>query len=372
MGAKTKISKKIFTCVFAFARSEHNMNMENQTFGMETYASKGNGSHHLERSLARDEALATTNNIGLYSIMIISPMGVLLNVLAIIVLVKIKNYKTSTGLLLVCITIGDICVLIGMSVTRIFVFNSSFNVMFNSYAVKLILCKGGPLVLNTGLVWSALLLTSVTIERFICITFVLKVKKWNLLKISRRLIVVYLILSVSLAIGQTYRVIIADENSDVPCHLNLTDGIVGVIDTIVNTVIVNGICSGLILIFTIAIAFKLYQSKRERNTLNDNNSNCVTGNKEIKITLMIFIVATVFILTRLPPFVLYEMQKYFFSKRMYFNKHYLNIVAASPLCYALIIVNHSINFIVYMCFLEHFRDGFRKCFSRKQNTVMER
>ena len=341
--------------------------MENQTFGMETYASEVNGSHHLEKGLPWNQVTEITSKIGLYSILILSPVSVLLNLLALIVFIKIKNYKTSTGLLLVCIAIGDMCVLIGMFVTRMFVFKSSFNIS-NSYAAKLILCKGGPYVLNTGLVWSGLLLTSVTIERFICITFVLKVKAWNLLKITKRLIAVYLILSLSLATGQAFGIIIFDENSTVPCGYNPTDGTMGVIDTIVNTVVVNGICSGLILIFTIAIALKLYQSKRERNNLNDNNSNCVPGNTEIKITLMIFIVATVFIVTRIPAFVLYEMQKYYFSKKMYFNKHYLNSVAASPISYAFILINHSINFIIYICFLEKFREGFTQCFSRKPNT----
>ena len=341
--------------------------MENQTFGMETYASEVNGSHHLERGLAREKAMSITSKIGLYSVTILSPVGVLLNVLALIVLLKIKNYKTSTGLLLVCIAIGDMCVLIGIVVTRAFVFQDTFK-MFNSHAAKLILCKGGPFVYYTGLAWSGLLLTSVTIERFICITFVLKVKTWNLLKISKCLIAVYLIISLLLAAGQAYGIIIFDVNSAVPCGYNPTDGTMGVIDTIVNTVFVNGICSGLILIFTIAIALKLYQSKRERNNLNDNNSNCVPGNTEIKITLMIFIVATVFIVTRIPAFVLYEMQKYYFSKKMYFNKHYLNSVAASPISYAFILINHSINFIIYICFLEKFREGFTQCFSRKPNT----
>ena len=173
-------------------------------------------------------------------------------------------------------------------------------ICINSYAVKLILCKGGPFLLNTGLVWSGLLLTSVTIERLICITFVLKVKTWNLLKFDKGLITVYLILSLLLGAIKAYGIIIFDENSEVPCGHNPEDVTMVVIDTIVYTVVVNGICSSLILIFTIAIAFKLYQSKRERNTLNDNNSNCVPGNTETKITLMIFIVATVFIVTRIP------------------------------------------------------------------------
>ena len=142
----------------------------------------------------------------------------------------------------------------------------------------------------------------------------------------------------------------------------------GIIDTFVNTVVMNGICSGLILIFTIIIAFKLHQFKRERNTMNDNNSNCVPGSKEIKISLMIFIVTVVFILTRFPPFVLYEITKYYFSKKMYFNKQYLNSLTASPINYAFIVINHSINFIIYMCFFEKFREGFTQCFFRKENT----
>ena len=76
----------------------------------------------------------------------------------------------------------------------------------------------------TGLIWSGLLLTSATIERFLCITFVLKVKTWNLLKVGKRLILVYLILSLSLAAGQAQGIIIMDENSPVPCGFNPADG----------------------------------------------------------------------------------------------------------------------------------------------------
>ena len=104
--------------------------MENQTFGMETNISSGNGSQHLERGLAsllpQNRAMEITNKIGLYSIMIVSPIGVLLNALALIVLIKIKNYKTSTGLLLVCIAIGDTCVLIGIVIIRALTFQGSF------------------------------------------------------------------------------------------------------------------------------------------------------------------------------------------------------------------------------------------------------
>ena len=144
--------------------------------------------------------------------------------------------------------------------------------------------------------------------------------------------------------------------------------LLGVIDTIVNSVIMNGICTGLILIFTIAIACKLHQYKRERNTLDINSSNGVPGNKEIKISLMIFIVAIVFILTRFPPFVLYEMNKFFISNQMYSNKHYLNTNAAWSISNVLIVINHSINFVIYMYFFEKFREGFTTCFSRKENT----
>ena len=165
------------------------------------------------------EITSKIHAIGLYSVLIISPVGVLLNVLALIVFIKIKNYKTSTGLLLVCIAIADICVLIGMVVTRAFVFESSFN-MFNSHAVKYILCKGGPFVYYTGLVWSGLLLTSVTIERFICITFVLKVKTWNLLKFSKYLARLYLIGSVILATGQAYGIIILMKRVPFPVDIH--------------------------------------------------------------------------------------------------------------------------------------------------------
>ena len=350
-------------------------NMENQTFVAETADLKGNGSYYLERGsaelLPQSQVMEITSKIGLYSVLIVSPIGVLLNILALIVFIKIKNYKTSTGILLICIAIADICVLIGMIVTRAFVFESSFDI-FNSYTVKFILCKGGPFIYYTGLVWSGLLLTSVTIERFLSITFVLKVKTWNLLKFSKCLSGLYLTLSLILGAGQAYGIIIFDEKSTTLCGYNPADGTVGTIDTIVNTVVMNGICSGLIFIFTVLIAIKIHQSKRERSTLNDNNSNHVPGRKEIKITFMIFIVATVFILTRFPTFILYEMTKYYFSREMYFNKHYLNSIAVSPISYAIIVINHSINFLIYMCFLKKFREGFKQCCSRKYNIRNDR
>ena len=133
-------------------------------------------------------------------------------------------------------------------------------------------------------------------------------------------------------------------------------------NTVIYTVLGNGICASVILIFTILIAIFLFTYKRNRTALSQH-SNAVQSQKEFRISLMLFIVACLFIVTRFPGIIIFEIRQYYLSKNTFQNKMFSDIAIVYPISEFLTVINHSINFVIYIVFLRKFRETFVQCFS---------
>ena len=225
-------------------------------------------------------------------------------------------------------------------------------------------CKGTAFLAWFNFLISGMLLASATVERFLFIAFPLKIKTWNMLGISKVLILVYVIVSSSLTSMWANTVDIVDYSGVKMCSGKASDLKVNhALNTVIYTVLGNGICASVILIFTILIACLLFSYKRNRSELSEN-SKAVQSQKEFRISLMLFIVACLFIVTRFPGIIIFEIRQYYLSKNTFQNnKVFSDIAVVYPISEFLTVINHSVNFVIYIVFLRKFREIFVQCFS---------
>ena len=127
--------------------------------------------------------------------------------------------------------------------------------------------------------------------------------------------------------------------------------------TIVNIVLSNMACVLVIVILTIMISTRLLKYKKKRSKLrNDGDSG-----KEFQISLMLVIVATLFLILRIPEMITYEMFHFFLAQDAS-NPMLNDVFTVYPIFMTLLALNHSTNFFIYMAFLKNFRDTFKGLF----------
>ena len=302
--------------------------------------------------------------IGIYGSITVAPFGFLFNIVSLVVFYKCKTHKTATGLHLMCIAVADNLLILGMIAFRSPLWKAHINIpdFLNMSNVS---CKGVGFLIWFAFLWSGMLLVSATVERFVSIAFALKVKSWNLLRVSKILILFYLVICISLIGMWTYTLELVQYRSvsiciGKPSHYNLFN----LLNTVIFTIISNGICAGIILISTILIAIFLFSYKQKRKEMRQNN-NEDQSNREFRISLMLFAVACFFIIFRFPGIIILEIRQYYQSRNIYNNVLYNNTATVSSISDALTIINHSINFFIYIIFFKAFRETFLKFFKCK-------
>ena len=158
-----------------------------------------------------------------------------------------------------------------------------------------------------GFFSTGLILCSATIERFLAIAFPLKYRSWNTLrtsKIDRTLRTSKIVLSILLIISfliMTFTAFFHEMPEKGKCvisekYLQIYD----LMFTILLTVIANGICGGLIIIFTLVIIGLLFHLLRKRNVLSKNNSANSSSKNEVRVSVMLVPITLLFISFRFP------------------------------------------------------------------------
>ena len=131
------------------------------------------GVHRLKA--LRNHYIDTAFQFGLYSNVILIPIGIILNILSFVIFYKIKTYKSATGLHLMCMAIADNFALVAIFLNDVPAY-SIYSIIPDIHAIHNFFCKSVPIFLNGSVLWCGLLLASATVERFICVAFALKVK----------------------------------------------------------------------------------------------------------------------------------------------------------------------------------------------------
>ena len=296
--------------------------------------------------------------VEMYSDLIIVPTGVFVNCLCILIFVKSKMAFTAVGLHLIYLAIADNLVLMSgfIGSTRDWHMLSNIRDICSS---NIITCIGAYMSINVGFTWSGVLLASSTIERFLSIAFPFQVKSWNFYRKSKILMGVYPILSLLLCgYGVLCVEIISVDGTNICLPSRKYEDVCYVGDMIVIGAFANGLCFTTILIFTILTSISLYKYKQRRADLRTVKN---TG-REIHMTLMLLVVAALFVILRSG-----DIITYFLSVYSEYQKLSETIIDMSngifPVFILLSNINHSINFIVYVIFLGDFRKTFVGIFS---------
>ena len=293
------ISEHGFASENTSRRNGGSANISNQTFGL---------------TLSPEEFLMVENNdyviaadrIRVFGSALLIPTGIIMNILSFIIFYKIKKYKSAPGSHIMCMAIADNCALLGILAVESYNFKKPQRKPCIQ-DLNIVLCKSSTILLNAGALWSGILLASATVERYCCIAYPLKVRSWNLSKISKFLNVIYFFASFALNIPVGFDLYLEKENNEPICLFSL-GGMSELADHIVNGVLSHVIVTLLILIFTCAIAVRLKKIRNNRKTLSQ--SVVIQSNKEYVITTMLFAVVCLFLVTRLPMVVVYETARY--------------------------------------------------------------
>ena len=297
--------------------------------------------------------LDITLQFELYSDLILVPIGFILNIWTFWTFYKMRTYQSAPGLHLMFIAIADTVTIIGIFFFRSNTWRKYINIPY-FMNTHIILCKGIPLVASLGTIWRGLLLLSATVERFISIAFALKVKSWNLLRVSKILIIVHLLISTSLSVVWVYFLELIEMYETTLCNVDVKyQNIYYEVDTLIFAVFGNGVCGGLVLIFTILIATFLFKSKHQRSSMSQSSNK---SEKEYRITFMLFLVACLFIFTKLPEIIIVQIGIQYADNRLR-DQLYANAMIAAPVTNVLLILNHSVNFVIYLIFFKTFRES---------------
>ena len=302
--------------------------------------------------------LRISEQIELFGTLVITPIGIVFNIICLVVFYLCKTHKTATGLHLMCIAVADNFVSLGLIVDHAYYF-ADYVHFFNFLKPNILSCKAAMLFRPFGVLLSSLLVASATVERFISVAFALKVKMWNLLLASKIMLVLYFVGTFLFSVLLSYHKQVESTNDIPTCTFTVAyNSPLDVFFAFVFYGVSLGFCSTVIIIFTFLIAVVLFKAKRQRKIMSQDNSD--RNKNELRITLMLCTVAISFIVARFPMFTCYEIM-FYYQNKLQFNATYLNAQIAYPIAALILTVNHSINFIIYLIFFKEFRNTFVKC-----------
>ena len=243
-------------------------------------------------------------HIHMYGLIILIPLGIIFNSLSLIIFRKSKDFSTSIGNHLKCISISDSIMLIGMFLTSTNEYWEENLGLPDIFSLNYFSCKMSMYVAKVGCISTGLIMTSATIERFLAIAFPLKYRSWNTLRTSKIILSVFFILSIGIS---TFVLFFREITEKGKCgviekHRKIYD----IMYTIFPTAIANGICGSVILIFTLMVIGLLFHQSRVRNALT-NNSVGSNSKKEIRISVMLISIASLFILFRFPKVIIMKL-----------------------------------------------------------------
>ncbi len=305
--------------------------------------------------------LNVANNVRNNIAMFLLPIGIVFNFISVATFLKIRIWKTSTGLHLVCLALSECLLLVGYAIPLPWPYRiNNFHVSF---------CIIRNFIVSSQQTWNGLLMVSMTIERYISVAFPLKVKSWNLKGISKVLISFLGICSLIMGGLSGARRSVNSNKVPHQCrnNQNLVE-ITYVSNMFTYTVVGYGLAPVLTFLFTVLIAHQLHKQRKARKVMiQEGQSN---NNKEFTITAMLFLVACLYLVSKIFFVVTWYVKTY--PDRN--SPHFRHASVGYSYARLLIFINHSMNSLVYIIFFKAFREAFVAilCFNRNCKIIGQR
>ena len=289
----------------------------------------------------------TLRDIEMYSSLILLPVGIMSNVIAFIIFMKWK--PSATTLHLRFLAVSDAVTLFATVVIRSNIWANKLNmpVLHTSHVM---VCRLMVYLMLYGYFSSTLILTSLTMERFLCVAFPFKVKSWKLDKLSKILLSIYTLVALGFMVFNFF----AHEIYTYPggfkvCSINHDKTY---FTKLRFNLVSNAFCGGIMLILTISISILLFRQKRARSTLTSDSHST---KKEFRVTVMLLTVTCLFIILKYPLIIMQETLNFDYKYRS-------TIENLWPVAFIMVYLNHSTNFFIYFVFQKSFRSTIYQMF----------
>ncbi len=295
-------------------------------------------------SLSSDNLLQIAYKAEYVSLMMV-PIGFFLNFICIYVIYHSKDIQPSSRLYILWIGITDNLALIG-GIFYTLRTNPQFSFV-RFHTLHMASCKIASLVPQLGMLGNGFILACITIERFLCIAFPMKVKSWKLLFVSRMMVLFGILFAGCSGLLSVFYMELKNKTcGGNPKYYGLKKYHTKVYVASLATF------NSIIFVFTVIIAMCFLKIRRVRNNLRNNQNS----QKEMKVTIMLFLVALLFLLIRSPHFVTFYLLRYYdLTKTMR-----RNCLVVFHISQALSVINYSVNFFIYLAFSESFRNFLKR------------
>ncbi len=322
-----------------------------------TTSSSGNGDYWSQFP----DYVRTCYDFAWYCYLPIILIGFVLNTVCLVVLIRMKMSRTAVGLHLIWIAISDNLMLLAKFFREGYIPEFFYPEMADMEFYCRYLNRMSSVVFRL----CVFLITSATIERFLSLTFPLKIKTWPMLLITKFLIGFYVIWSFIdffmltehfFAHNGKYCTWIAE----VSIHAE---------------VMLYGVFYPfpiIVLIFTVGMAIALYRGRRKRDSMTQISSSESNDSKEFKICLMLFSIAITFLVSRLQEAIWNSLAIEFGKDEPFPSARYSLMEGVSQVLSIMFPIYHSTNFIIYFIFLQKFREQCTGVFKVRQKETSSR
>ena len=301
-----------------------------------------------------------------YSLGIIVPVGIILNIVSASVFLRSSLRSTTPGQYFLALALADNMILVGEYMFWMNRFDSSGYRFGMSFMDTLnVMCKGVNFLRYTCRLWSSWIVVAISAERFITVAFPLHVYTFSTIRKARTVIMAELLISAGLSSVSLFVIGLDEYKGNVRC-LILKD-FSSLYSTWSMACLIAGemfIPSILVAIFTALIIWKLTRARAARMSSQEGQRESRRRARERQPTINLLAIAITFITIRLPYIVAYQMYMQM-NKRDVTNEaeawEHVRVYAAYCITFVFAVMNYAINFLLYCIFSSNFRSELKRC-----------
>ena len=205
-------------------------------------------------------------------------------------------------------------------------------------------------------------------ERYLAIAYSMKLKTWDIVRKTKILMAVYLLISLALPSYVFTHIGVIIFPSFGPYCVTFPQKLDSyyTLDIIVMRFICNGVCGVIVSIFTVLIVINLFKARKMRVEMTGVNAS----NIELKVSAMMAAIAIIYLITKIPYFIATYITSYGKTEtedaktKILINKSVFGwFIEAKPITGAFTDLNYAVNFVIYVIFLQQFQ---KVLFCKKQ------